>query len=302
MTELRTTEKKRKKHTIRKVITVLAVLTLVAVGVLVFLYYSTKGAQTVIGTVMHVTEEPIDVLSKTEAVWDREPPVIEGVEELTIEAGASVSYKRGVTVTDNYDENAELTVDNSEVDLYEPGDYPIVYIATDKYGNEARVESVIHVKQASIENVTEELVNELADRLLAELLTDDMTEYEKAEAIFWWVHDIVYTKGTPKTDWVEGAYRGLTEYRGDCFVYAMTAKCLLTRAGIENMDIVKIPTTTRHYWNLINLGEGWYHYDCCNGRMEGKYFFYATDEKMMEYSRTHNGSNNYDPSLYPEIE
>ena len=243
-------------------------------------------------------------LAETEVtvVEDTEPPVITGVTEQTIPAGTSVSYKRGVTVTDNHDEDVELVIDNSAVNLNEPGDYPVRYLAVDRAGNTAEVTTILHVERPSVENATEELVNQMADEVLAEILTEDKTEYEKAEAIFWWVHDIRYKDGTPKTNWVQGAYRGLADYTGDCFVYAMTAKCLLTRAGIKNMDIEKIPAYTRHYWNLIDLGDGWYHFDCCNGRMEGTYIFYWTDEQIMEYSENHNGSHNYDRDKYPEIQ
>ena len=66
-------------------------------------------------------------LAETEVtvVEDTEPPVITGVTEQTIPAGTSVSYKRGVTVTDNHDEDVELVIDNSAVNLNEPGDYPV---------------------------------------------------------------------------------------------------------------------------------------------------------------------------------
>ncbi len=81
----------------------------------------------------------------------------------------------------------------------------------------------------------------------------------------------------------------------------MTAKCLLTRAGIKNMDIEKIPTpTTMHYWNLIDIGEGWHHFDTCR-RVDGSTFFYKTDAELMAYSNSHDGTHNYDRSRYPDI-
>ena len=145
-------------------------------------------------------------------------------------------------------------------------------------------------------------LNAEADKILATIINDSMSQYEKAKAIFNWCHNqIGYYDGTPKTNWVQGAYRGLVNRRGDCYVYAMTAKCLLTRAGIKNMDIEKIPSKTRHYWNLIDLGEGWYHFDTCR-RSDGSTFFYVTDAKLMAYSNAHHGSHNYDPSKYPHIQ
>lgn len=235
-------------------------------------------------------------------VNDHEPPVISGVEELTMTVGGSISYKKGVKVTDNYDEEVKLEVDTSEVDTNKAGDYKVVYIAVDAAGNEASVSTTLHVKPVSVETVTEEMVNARADELLATILTDGMSQYDQAKAIYWWCHDhIAYSDGTPKTNWIQGAYRGIVNRKGDCYTYAATAKCLLTRAGITNMDIERIPRgNSMHYWNLIDIGEGWHHFDTCR-RADGSTFFYKNDAEIKRYSDAHNGTHNYDRSKYPAI-
>ncbi len=233
---------------------------------------------------------------------DSEPPVISGVKELTVSAGSSISYKKDVTAADSSGEEVSLLVDSSGVDLNTVGDYPITYIAEDSSGNVTQADTIVHVTEAAAESATEREVNEKADEVLAGITTEDMSQYEVAEAIFWWVHDnISYSDHSPKVDWVQGAYSGLIEQKGDCYTYAMTSKCLLTRAGIKNMDIEKIPSETSHYWNLIDIGEGWYHFDATR-RKDGNYFFYTSDEELMEYSREHDDSHNYDASKYPEIQ
>ena len=238
-----------------------------------------------------------------EVTVDTEAPVISGVEDLTVPVGGSISYKKGITVTDNIDEEVELTVDASAVDLEKAGDYEVVYKAVDMAGNETTAAAVVHVEPVSVDNITEDLVNAEADKILASLFGDQsLSEYDKAKKIYNWCHErIAYFDGTPKTNWVQGAYRGLVERKGDCYVYAMTAKCLLTRAGIKNMDIEKIPTpTTMHYWNLIDIGEGWDHFDTCR-RVDGSTFIYKTDAELMAYSNSHDGTHNYDRSRYPDI-
>ena len=37
------------------------------------------------------------------------------------------------------------------------------------------------------------------------------------------------------------------------------SKALLTRAGIENIDLKA--TKHKHYWNFVKVEEGWYHFD-----------------------------------------
>lgn len=237
-----------------------------------------------------------------EILEDTEPPVIEGVQELTVAVGNSISYKKNVTVSDNRDDAVTLTVDNSAVDLNQVGDYPVTYVVQDAAGNVTKVDSIVHVKAPGVETATEEIVNARADKILADITTADMSQYEVAQAIFNWVHENVrWSDGTPKTDWVQGAYRGLFDQKGDCFVYASTSKCLLTRAGITNMDIGFANEKRIHYWNLIDLGEGWYHFDTTR-RADGRSFFYCTNEEVMEYSATHGGSHAYDPAQYPTIQ
>ncbi|MCI8482702.1 MAG: hypothetical protein HFH41_00005, partial [Lachnospiraceae bacterium] len=242
------------------------------------------------------------VSTEMEIVVDTEPPVIEGVEELTVAIGESISYKKNVTVSDNYDENVTLEIDSSQVDLNARGDYPVVYRAEDGAGNVTEEETVVHVKAASVETATEEMVNKKADEILQKITTEDMSQYEIAKKIFDWVHgNIGWSDGVPKTNWIQGAYRGLFDQKGDCYVYASAAKCLLTRAGIENMDIGFSSARRSHYWNLIDLGEGWYHFDATR-RTDGRSFFYYEDADIRAYSSTHNGSHAYDPSQYPDIQ
>lgn len=249
----------------------------------------------------NVTQETA-LLTITE---DTEAPVIEGVEELTTTQGGTISYKSGVTVTDNLDEEPTLTIDTSQVDLNTVGDYEVTYTATDSAGNSSSVTTTVHVETPTIDTATEDTVAALADELLEDLIDDDMSQYEIIYAIYWWCHDhIAYKDMDEHDDWVRGAYMGLVNRQGDCFTYASTAKILLTQAGIENLDIEKVPTSTStslHFWNLVNIGDGWYHFDTTR-RSDGSTFFYLTDEELMEYSDAHGGTHNYDASLYPDIE
>lgn len=230
---------------------------------------------------------------------DVEAPVISGVSDLSVLIGSSVTYKKNVTVTDNCPEGLQFTVDNKAVNLNAEGTYPITYIARDYAGNETTVAANITVRPRVYD---ENEVYALADSVLARIITPEMSLPEKLEAIHRYVQTHVwYISHSEKGNWVRAAYEGLAEGKGDCYVYASTAKALLIRAGIANMDIEKIPSSTRHYWNLINTGEGWYHFDTTPRSRDNPHIVLWTDEQLMAYSTTHNNSHNYDHSLYPEV-
>ncbi len=236
--------------------------------------------------------------AKLTLVEDVEPPVIRGAEDLVIYIGDGVSYRRNVSVEDNCPEGLELTVDTDGVNLRQEGVYPVIYNAVDAAGNTASVTVKLTVI-ARTHTIDE--VNALADTVLASILTPEMSEWDKALAIYNYIRrNVGYINHSEKGDWVRAAYEGLARRQGDCYVYACTAKALLTRAGIKNMDIAKIPTKREHYWNLVDVGDGWYHFDT-TPRTDHTVFFMWTDAQLMEYSAIHYRSHNYDPTLYPEI-
>lgn len=231
-------------------------------------------------------------------VEDVEPPVIQGAQDLLIYIGDSISYRKNVTVLDNCPEGLQLMVDTSGVNLQEEGVYPVVYTAMDAAGNtdSVTVQLTVIARMYTIDEV-----NALADAVLAGIVTEDMSDRDKAWAIYTYIRrNVGYINHSEKGDWVRAAYEGLAKRQGDCYVYACTAKALLTRAGIKNMDIAKIPTRREHYWNLVDVGDGWYHFDT-TPRTDHTVFFLWTDAELMEYSNVHYRSHNYDPEAYPDI-
>lgn len=230
---------------------------------------------------------------------DVTPPVISGVEDMTVKVGENISYKKNVTVTDDFDQNVTLYVDSSNVNIMEVGDYEVFYKAVDSAGNETIASAKVFVRD---ESMVEDLIESLAAEILVNITTEDMSDYDKAYAIFRYVHDeITYTNSAEKESELMGAYQGLVQHKGDCFTYAMTAKTLLDQAGIENMVIEKIPTDTVHFWNLVDLGEGWYHFDA-TPRRDGTEIFNWSDAQLKTYSDANNNSHKYDSDVYDEIQ
>lgn len=230
---------------------------------------------------------------------DVEAPVISGVADMNVVIGDSVAYRKNVKVTDNCPEGLNLTVDSSAVNLNAEGTYPVTYIARDLAGNETIATANVTVRPR-VYDVNE--VYALADGVLAGIIAPGMSPEQKLEAIYSYVQShVAYISHSDKGNWVKAAYEGLVEGRGDCYVYASTAKALLTRAGITNLDIAKIPSGTSHYWNLVDVGYGWYHFDTTPRRPDHPHICMWTEAQLMEYSAAHNNCHNYDHSLYPAV-
>ena len=210
-------------------------------------------------------------------VVDQEAPVIQGIVDKAVFIGDSISYKKGVTITDNVDKDPKFTVDSSKVNLKKAGTYTAVYHAKDSAGNEAVKKITVTVQ---VFKATREVVNAKCDEILAKIVTEAMTKREKAYAIYSWIRQhISYSGDSDKSDWLAEAYRGMTTCSGDCFTYFAAAQALLTRAEIENKEVTRVGGRTRHYWNLINCGDGWYHFDSCPNK-DHKETFMMTDKEV----------------------
>ncbi len=230
---------------------------------------------------------------------DTEAPVITGVKDLVFFIGDPVAFKEGVSCTDNCDADIELEVDRSGADLEKEGEYTIVYSARDRAGNSTEKKASVKVM---IQLYHQDELDAEADKILAEILKEGMTDYEKAKAIFTWIKGhIFYRETSQKDNPLQAIYEGIVGRSGDCFVFAMSSKELLTRAGIKNTDIMKIPRSHYHFWNLVDVGTGWLHFDTTPRASDHPNIFLWTDAELMEYSGRHYGSHNYDRSLYPEV-
>lgn len=245
--------------------------------------------------------EVVDTSPPSNLVKDTTPPVIIGAIDQTVYVGDTISYKKGVEVRDDMDEEVELEIDNSQVNLQKPGEYKTYYIATDASGNITKEEVKITVLEKDSNSVEEEELYTIVDGILDEIIEPSMTDRDKAWSIYQWVvHNISYSGRSDKSDWITGAHIGFTTGTGDCFTYFATTKALLTRADIDNIDVTRLGGKTKHYWHLVNCGDGWYHLDT-TPQKDYLQAFMLTDEEVAEYTaRSDHNYYTFDESLYPE--
>lgn len=149
----------------------------------------------------------------------------------------------------------------------------------------------------------EEKLDVEVERILGAIVTSDMTKLEQARAVFDFTKTgIRYTGDSDKSDWRTGAYEGLTTRKGDCFTYYAVSRALLTGLGIDNLEIQRLGGPTSHFWNLVDCGDGWYHFDATprSSKMPAFESFMFTDEEAAEYTRKAGREYyTFDSSLYP---
>ena len=231
---------------------------------------------------------------------DHLAPLIYGAHDIEAFIGDSIAYLDGITVTDDYDDEPQLTVDNSQIDMTVPGTYPVTYIACDENGNSTSVTVELNLRIRPERYYEPEVLYELCRQLNEQygIYTEDMTDIEKAFRIFNWAsHNVYYSGEADKTDWTCAAYDGLTTLHGDCYNYYAVCRAFLDMEGIPNMLVARYPVTwSAHYWNLVYLDGAWYHCDALAFSSPYGYYFMCSDADVNPYD------HHYDQEVYgPDI-
>ena len=189
---------------------------------------------------------------------DTTPPVLYGVVNVGGYVGEPIAYFREAYAEDDVDGRVDMTVD-SQVILSQRGKYTVTYTATDKSGNSASKSCTYTLVEPA---VTDQEVHDMAQAVLSEIIEPDMVTAEKLLAVFEYVRGhIRYTGSSNKTDWRREAVRGNAEGRGDCFTTYCLTRALLDELKVPYMSVTRRGGHTRHYWVIVNIGTGWYHFD-----------------------------------------
>ena len=238
---------------------------------------------------------------------DKTPPKAEA-SDFEVVAGESISYKKHIKVSDDTDKAPSIEIDSSKVNIDTVGKYPVVYTVTDKSGNKTVVQITVTVKKKAEEkqSAIDEYISKQAKAVIAKITNKKMDDMHKAYAIFYWTrHNITYTGDSNKTNYRIGARDGFKKHSGDCFTYFSVAKVLLDAAGIENRDMIKVRTSekdARHFWSIVHINGGWYHFDSTPFKAGHDYFFMATDAEMKAWDKKYYpGTHVYKTEGMPEF-
>lgn len=254
-----------------------------------------SGNQTVQTTVLTVLVDDI-------------APTIMGVNPISLYMGSTVSYRKGIVVTDDQDTDLVFTVDSSQVDLSREGTYTLVYQAVDDAGNETRLTTTVTVKEKPKTYVDEQTIIAAADKILGEVITDGMTNRQKAEAVFRWIkRNFIYNNISDKTDYLQAAYTLMQKKSGDCFSYYAFCRLMFERLGFPHITVTRVENTQRpgrHWWSMISLdgGETWYHFDATPRPPDytgDRFFCCVTDDFLAKFEKLYPGYYLRDMNLCP---
>lgn len=239
-------------------------------------------------------------------ITDTEPPVIAGVrDEIQVYQGTAVSYREGVTVTDNLDQAPELTIVNDQVNLEVPGEYTLTYKATDEFGNSSTAETKVTVLERKDQYVDLDVIQEAIHKQAAAIVNSSMTPEQQVRALYKWIwNHCVYTSHAKFDDYRQEGYHMLQTGVGDCFSYFALSKLFFEELGIPNIDVVKeinYEGDDTHYWSLVSVdgGESYYHFDVTPRVGEKITVCLITDAYLDAYSSRNFNCFNRDKSLYP---
>lgn len=124
-----------------------------------------------------------------------------------------------------------------------------------------------------------EEIDHLADAVLADCITDDMTQREKATALYTYITDNVRYDRRYYDDIASMPYESRTAYgalKNDlaiCGGYAQAIQILFEKAGIPCLTVQGTAGSEYHMWDLAQIDGEWAYYDATSDRGMSRFGF-----------------------------
>ena len=143
------------------------------------------------------------------------------------------------------------------------------------------IRSTKQISDAYKSGETEELSDrdketlDMASKILDEIVTDNMIDFEKELAVYeWLIHNVNFDNGSllviPETTADCDNPYGVLKYRSAvCVGYATTFRMFMQMMDIECMVVHN--TGLGHSWDLVKLGDHWYHTDVYSDQYSSNY-------------------------------
>jgi len=125
---------------------------------------------------------------------------------------------------------------------------------------------------------------EMASDVLEEIITEDMSDYEKELAVYQWMttslkYDTGVLQVIPNTEAeADNPYGVLKYHNAVCVGYATTFRLFMQMMDIPCMVVHN--TEAYHSWDLVQLDDEWYHVDIYSDQDSGNYANFNMNDEM----------------------
>lgn len=142
----------------------------------------------------------------------------------------------------------------------------------------------------------------LADEVIAQVVTEDMTQREKAQALYSYVTETVaydhryYSDRANMPYEAQTALGALRDGLAICGGYSHAVKLLFEKAGVPCYNVTGSYFRENHMWNYILLNGQWYYCDATSDRGGRSRHFLLTQEEW-----TALGEHKWDPETTVHI-
>ena len=139
---------------------------------------------------------------------------------------------------------------------------------------------------------------DMASAVLDEIITPDMDAYEKEEAVYLWMTShLAQDEGLlpviPRTQAdCDNPYGVLKYHNAVCVGYATTFRLFMQMLDIPCKVVHN--SERYHSWDLVQLGDGWYHTDIYSDAGQGSYAHFNLNDAMQ--GQNQNWNRDYFPA------
>lgn len=224
-------------------------------------------------------------------VADTTPPVFDNVDKVEVLKGNNnYDFLQDIKASDLQDVTYDFIT--SKINFDKTGTYTMEVNAKDTSGNisfksiqviikEEKTSLTQNSKKGTYDGTTgQQQLDNLCDQILDTIIQENMSDKQKAYAVYQWVEGhIRYSGSMNVTDWRSGALTSLKYRKGNCLAFCYSSEALLTRLGFENIEVHDRELT--HYWNMVKVNNGWYHFDTTSGW--GQQRFLWTNQQLSSY-------------------
>ncbi len=255
---------------------------IVALGLVVVMCISMQGMQKKLNELQKKANANADLVDGINEIEDRAKQAVEE------------SAKTNKTI------DALLKVASSvlDIDLTNLDDINIEEIYAQIYGvheiwDDTEVVNAYKTGDTSkITDAKDRFVLEKATEVLDQIIKDGMTDYEKEKAVYEWL--VMYTSLDPDnmgaiaeaSEYSHMPYGVLKYHQAICVGDATTFAMFMHMLDIECMIIHSV-TQGEHAWDLVKIGDGWYHVDVLfDGGSDGRaaYAFFNVPDSVKKES------------------